>query len=93
MGNLITFYFEVAPIVGNGIVVLPRVVNKEAFCNAQKVSLSRIPGKCFYGLDNLEAHDYHAPPFHSLGEATDYIKRVSGDIIKSAAYITNTNIY
>lgn len=47
------------------------------------VSLARRPDHCFYTLDNLEAHNGHAPAFPK-GELTidQYIERVRADVEK-----------
>jgi len=36
--------------------------------NSIQVSLSRVPGGCVFGLDKLQDHDHHAPPFYNGGD-------------------------
>jgi hypothetical protein len=36
--------------------------------NSIQVSLSRVPGGCVFGLDKLQYHDHHAPPFYNGGD-------------------------
>lgn len=47
-----------------------------------EVSLSRKPDHCFYSIDNLPAHDGHAPGFKSSADLESYIKRVATDVGK-----------
>jgi len=44
------------------------------------VSLSRIPGKCHFRLDQMHMHDHHAPPWQDTILMNSYIQRVLEDI-------------
>jgi len=45
-----------------------------------QVSLSRIPGKCHFRLDQMHMHDHHAPPWQDVVLMNSYIQRVIDDI-------------
>ena len=47
------------------------------------VSLSRIKGKCFFRLDQMQMHDEHAPSWKDGPEMEAYIQRVTGDIVET----------
>lgn len=44
------------------------------------ISLARVPDHCFYRVDKLQEHNFHAPPYNSKEEVNEYIKRVVKDI-------------
>ena len=48
--------------------------------NLPMVSLSRIPGKCHFRLDQMHMHDHHAPPWQDVVLMNSYIQRVINDI-------------
>lgn len=48
-----------------------------------EVSLSRVPDHCFYPINKLQEHNFHAPAFDSEEEADEYEKRVLTAIEKA----------
>ena len=45
-----------------------------------KVSLARRPDHCFFALNNLQAHDGHAPSYTDKAAFEAYVERVKSDV-------------
>ena len=74
---------EIIPLGAGTYVALFRGIIEGDDIDPEKlpqVSLSRIPGKCHFRLDQMHMHDHHAPPWQDTVLMNSYIQRVIDDI-------------